>query len=160
MIDCGYAEGMGAPSKRRPRRFDPLRVTDAFKTFVLDQLEELGDVTPRAMFGGVGLYCRDVFFGIIARDVLYMKVDDTNRPGVANEWECVRSCRIPIATRLPSRVIYAVPTAILESASDLASWARQSVAAAERSAVEKPARPRPRGVKKGPAVSRRSRRGD
>ena len=71
---------MSAPSKRRTRRLEqPLTVTDAFKTFVLDQLDELGEVTPRAMFGGVGLYYRDVFFGIIARDVLYMKVDDTNQ---------------------------------------------------------------------------------
>ena len=49
------------------------------RAFVLDQLDELGDVVPRAMFGGVGLYCRGVFFGIMARDVLYLKVDDRNR---------------------------------------------------------------------------------
>jgi DNA transformation protein len=46
---------------------------------VLDQLAEVGAITSRAMFGGV-LYCRGVFFGIIARDVLYLKVDDANRP--------------------------------------------------------------------------------
>src|SRR5258707_14900725 len=71
---------MGAPSTRKTKRLQPLTVTDAFKMFGLDQLEELGDVPPRAMFGGVGLYYRDVFFGIIARDVLYMKVDDVNKP--------------------------------------------------------------------------------
>ena len=32
------------------------------------------------MFGGVGLYCRGMFFGILAADVLYLKVDETNRP--------------------------------------------------------------------------------
>ena len=31
------------------------------------------------MFGGVGLYWRDVFFGIMARDALYLKVNDSNR---------------------------------------------------------------------------------
>ena len=31
------------------------------------------------MFGGVGLYHRGVFFGIIAGDTLYLKVDDTSR---------------------------------------------------------------------------------
>ena len=30
--------------------------TAAFRAFVIDQLEDLGDVTPRSMFGGVGLY--------------------------------------------------------------------------------------------------------
>src|SRR5438876_1570946 len=66
---------------RRPvrNRLSPMKVSDGFKSFVLDQLEELGDVTPRAMFGGVGLYRRGVFFGILARDTLYLKVDETNR---------------------------------------------------------------------------------
>jgi TfoX/Sxy family transcriptional regulator of competence genes len=55
-----------------------LKVTDGFKSFALDQLEELGDVVPKAMFGAVGLYHRDLFFGILARDTLYLKVDDRN----------------------------------------------------------------------------------
>jgi DNA transformation protein len=148
---------MGAPSKRRTRRLEPLTVTDAFKAFVLDQLDEFGDVTPRAMFGGVGLYYRDVFFGIIARDVLYMKVDDTNQP--AYERAGMRPFKpYPDRDETAKSTYYAVPTEILECASDLASWARQSVAAAERHAVEKPGQGRARGVKKGAAVSQRSRR--
>lgn len=31
------------------------------------------------MFGGIGLYAEDHFFGILAADVLYFKIDDTNR---------------------------------------------------------------------------------
>lgn len=31
------------------------------------------------MFGGVGIYSRDVFFGIIDRDTLYLKTDASNR---------------------------------------------------------------------------------
>ena len=67
------------PPQRRTSR--SLKVSDTFKAFVLDQLEELGDVTPKSMFGGVGLYHRGVFFGIIARDTLYLKVGDANRAG-------------------------------------------------------------------------------
>src|SRR2546421_383285 len=63
----------------RGRTLRSLKSTEAFRSFVLDQLEEIGDVTPRSMFGGVGLYHRGVFFGIIARDVLYLKVDEGNR---------------------------------------------------------------------------------
>ena len=54
-------------------------VSGSFRSFVLDQLAELGDVTPKAMFGGVGLYHLDTFFGIIAGDRLYLKVGDGNR---------------------------------------------------------------------------------
>src|SRR5438045_7211029 len=56
-----------------------LSVSPAFRSFVLDQLEEVGEVTARSMFGGVGLYHRGIFFGIIARDSLYLKVGDANR---------------------------------------------------------------------------------
>jgi DNA transformation protein and related proteins len=149
---------MGTPSPRKKQRLQPLTVTGAFRTFVLDQLEELGNVTPRAMFGGVGLYYRDVFFGIIARDVLYMKVDDTNQP------DYVRAGMGPFLP-YPDRAgaagmkYYAVPTEILENASDLAAWTRKSVAVGERGAREKTAGPaRMRSVKKGPAPSRRPRR--
>ena len=62
-----------------------LRSAAAFERFVLDQLSDLGEVTPKKMFGGVGLYCGGVFFGIIARDRLYLKVDDTTRPDYERE---------------------------------------------------------------------------
>jgi TfoX/Sxy family transcriptional regulator of competence genes len=46
---------------------------------VLEQLQGAGPVTAKKMFGGVGLYIDMVFFGLIADDVLYLKVDDSNR---------------------------------------------------------------------------------
>ena len=45
-------------SKARGANPRSLKVSDGFKSFVLDQLEELGDVMPKSMFGGVGLYRR------------------------------------------------------------------------------------------------------
>jgi DNA transformation protein len=93
-----------------------MRVSDGFKSFVLDQLEELGDVTPRAMFGGVGLYCSGIFFGIIAADVLYLKVDEINRP----DFERAGSKPFtPYAQRSGTMQYWAVPLAILESAPEL-----------------------------------------
>ena len=56
-----------------------MRVTDGFRTFVLEQLADVEFVWARAMFGGVGLYADDVFFGILAANTLYLKVDDSNR---------------------------------------------------------------------------------
>ena len=114
----------------RPRStFASLKVTDAFKGFVVDQLEALGDVVPRAMFGGVGLYRRGVFFGIIARDTLYLKVGDTNRRDY--EKAGMQAFR-PYADRPGSMSYYAVPVSILENADDLAQWARRSIAVAQR----------------------------
>jgi DNA transformation protein and related proteins len=112
----------------RSRRPGPLAVTNAFRSFVLDQLGDLGDVAPRSMFGGVGLYRRGVFFGIIAGDVLYLKVDDTNRP------EYVKAGMKPFKPyphRPSTMQYYAVPIDVLESQIELTAWARKSIAVAE-----------------------------
>ena len=81
------------------------------------------------MFGGVGLYCRGVFFGIIAGDTLYLKVDAQNRP----EYERLGMKPFkPYADRPGTMQYYSVPLDVLESAIELARWARGAVAAAER----------------------------
>ncbi len=114
---------------RRTRRPNPLTVSEGFRAFVLDQLEEVGDVTARSMFGGVGVYQKDVFFGIIAGDALYLKVDATNQANY--EAAGMRPFK-PYRNRPASRHYYQVPVDVLESAFELASWARKAVAAAER----------------------------
>jgi DNA transformation protein len=104
-----------------------LSVSPAFRSFVLDQLEELGDVTPRSMFGGVGLYHRGIFFGIIARDRLYLRVGDANR---ADYVRAKAEPFKPYPDRGGTMKYYAVPVDILESALDLAAWARKAIAVA------------------------------
>lgn len=51
-----------------------------FAGLVEDALQPVGPVRIRAMFGGFGVFLDDVMFGLIADDVLYLKVDDVNRP--------------------------------------------------------------------------------
>jgi DNA transformation protein len=110
----------------RPR-MRSLKVSDGFKSFVLDQLEELGDVTPKPMFGGVGLYHRGVFFGILAADTLYLKVGDRNLP----DYERAGMQPFdPYPGRTGKMRYYAVPLAVLESAPELAIWARKAIAVA------------------------------
>jgi DNA transformation protein and related proteins len=106
-----------------------LKVSAAFKTFVIDQLDDLDDVVTRAMFGGVGLYQRGVFFGIMARDRLYLKVDEVNRP----DYERLGSRPFkPYPDRSGTMQYYEVPVDVLESALELTEWARKAVAAARR----------------------------
>ena len=106
-----------------------LKVSAAFKAFVIDQLDDLDDVVTRAMFGGVGLYQRGVFFGIMARDRLYLKVDEVNRP----DYERVGSRPFkPYPDRSGTMQYYEVPVEVLESALELTEWARKAVAAARR----------------------------
>src|SRR5437764_205059 len=123
--------GRTSASRLVPRApLAPMKVSNAFRTFVLDQLAEFGDVTPRSMFGGVGLYRRGVFFGIIAADVLYLKVDDTNR---ADYERAGMHAFKPYPDRPGTMQYYAVPLEVLESELELTVWARKAVAVAERS---------------------------
>lgn len=83
------------------------------------------------MFGGVGLYRRGLFFAIIASDVLYLKVDETNRPDY--ERAGMRPFK-PYRDRPTTMKYWAVPVDVLENAPALVAWARKAVVAAERSA--------------------------
>jgi DNA transformation protein len=104
-----------------------LKSSAGFVTFVLDQLGGLGDVTSKAMFGGVGLYCDGLFFGIIARDELYLKADDETR-GIF-EATGSRPFR-PYPNRSGTMQYYSVPLDVLESAPELLPWARKALAVA------------------------------
>lgn len=121
-----------APAKKRKLR--SLKVSAGFKSFVLDQLEEVGDVTPRAMFGGVGLYHAGVFFGILAGDTLYLKVDDSTLPDYKTAGMAAFNPYAAGTARRRSRpggaMYYAVPLDVLESAPELAVWARKAIAVA------------------------------
>jgi DNA transformation protein and related proteins len=116
--------------RSKPRRPNPLGVTAGFRSFVLDQLAEIDDLVPRSMFGGIGLYCRGVFFGIIAGDRLYLKADDSNRADYESAGE---SPFRPYPDRAGTMQYYSVPVAILESAPELGEWARRAIRVAERS---------------------------
>ena len=120
--------GGNRPAARSPaKKLRSLKVSDAFKRFVLDQLEELGDVTPRSMFGGVGLYHAGVFFGLLARDTLYLKVDDSSRA----DYEAAGMTAFrPYGGRGGTMRYYAVPLDVLESAPELVVWAGRAIAVA------------------------------
>ncbi len=113
---------MGRARRSRPSP----KKHDAFRTFVLDQLDGL-DVMSKAMFGASGLYSRGVFFGIIARDTLYLKVGDANR---ADYEKAGAPAFTPYPGRPASRNYFAVPVDVLESAHELAAWVRKAIAAA------------------------------
>jgi DNA transformation protein len=105
-----------------------LRNSESFTRFVIDQLESL-DVTPRSMFGGCGLYSGENFFGIIASDVLYLKVDQTNRPDYDRFG--MKPFK-PYSDRPGTMSYYEVPASILECAPDLEKWARAAIRVAQR----------------------------
>jgi len=114
-------------------------VSSSYRTFVLEQLQVVGPVKARAMFGGVGLYCQGLFFALIDDDTLYLKVDDTTRP----EFERVGSQPFrPYGDEAYSMQYYELPADVLEDRSALRAWVEGAIGVARRKAAGKRKRPR------------------
>jgi DNA transformation protein len=112
-------------------------VSPGYKAFVLEQLQVVGTVTARTMFGGVGLYRDGVFFGLVDDDTTYLKVDDENRP----DYEALgmEPFRPPGEV---SKNYYQLPADVLEDRELLRVWVEKAVAAARRRSAGKKKRPR------------------
>jgi DNA transformation protein len=101
-----------------------MSVSDEYLTYVIDQFEALGPVRYRRMFGGAGLYFEDLFFGLIADDVLYLKVDDSNRADY--EAEGMEPFK-PFPDKKEVMQYYEVPIDVLENRDTLREWARKAL---------------------------------
>jgi DNA transformation protein and related proteins len=117
-----------------------MTVSDSYKAYVLEQLQIIGPVTAKTMFGGIGLYRAGSFFGLIDDDALYFKVDDSTREDFEDA-----GCQPfrPYGEGSYSMQYYEVPADVLEDRSVLRNWAENAVAVARKSATAKKKRPRP-----------------
>ena len=127
-----------SPSKTAARGpLKSMRVSDGFRTYALAQLAGVRNLHPRAMFGGIGLYADDIFFGILAADTLYFKVGDSNRA----DYEAAGMTPFkPYADKAMTMPYYQVPAGVLEDADELGRWAKAATHVARTS--KKPSRPR------------------
>lgn len=105
-----------------------MSVSNEYLTYVIDQLYDLGPVTSRRMFGGAGLYCDGVMFAIVVDDMLYFKVDDSNR---ADYDDAGSGPFVYTTDRGKSTMSYwEVPIDVLENKDRAARWARKALAVA------------------------------
>ena len=140
----------------RPQiKFRSLRVTPEFRDFVLDQLARIPQVRAKAMFGGVGLYSADSFFGIVAADELFFKVDDGNR----GAYEAAGSEPFrPVMSRPVSMSYWRVPIEVLEDTGELATWALAAIRAAGNAAAKPKRKKKPPKRKPRRTASKKRRR--
>jgi len=100
-------------------------VSDEFIEYVLDQFASWGGVTSRKMFGGASLYREGKIFGLLADDVAYLKVDDSNRA----DYEAAGSSPFQPYPDKPNTMPYwEIPLAVLEDPGELIRWAEKSLA--------------------------------
>jgi DNA transformation protein len=104
-----------------------------YLAYVVDQFAPFAKLATRRMFGGMGLYWDELFIGLIDDDVLFLKVDDSNR-----DQYIARGCKAfqPMPD-VSSMNYYQVPEDVLEDSDELKHWARQSHSIAAQQALAK-----------------------
>jgi DNA transformation protein len=115
---------------------------DDFIEYVKELLAPTGRPRARKMFGGCGIYLDETIVGIVAEGRLYLKIDDETKPRFAAAGSA------PFVYDANGEAVemsyWTVPDEALESAEEMAPWARLALAAALRKAKA----PRKKGSKK------------
>lgn len=102
-----------------------MAVTSDFIDFVLDQLSDWGNVQTKRMFGGAALYREELAFGLIADDVVYLKVDETN----VNKYLQAGSIQLkPFKNHATVLSFYNIPPEVFEDSDEFITWAKESLA--------------------------------
>ena len=123
-----------------------MAVSQSFLAFVLEQLEDVRAVSPKRMFGGVGLYSEETFFAVLDNDTLFFKVDAAT---VARYVERRMPPFQPMPDKPPMTGYYQVPVDVVEDRDALAEWASAAVAVGRRAPGA--------GTRRSPRKTRRTR---
>ena len=112
-----------------------------FVALCLELLEGAGPVRARRLFGGHGIDCAGLFFALVARDRLYLKVDARTQADFESA-----GCQ-PFDYTARGRTVrlsfWTVPDKALESPGAMAPWAQRGLEAARRARLAEPTRPAP-----------------
>jgi DNA transformation protein len=124
--------------------------------FIRELFSQFRPVTVKRMFGGAGVYCEGLMFGLVFDDAIFLKVDETSIPDFERE-----GSRPFVYTRAKSagRVgrhslsYWRLPERLYDDPDELAVWAGRALATAERKKTvpRAPAKRKPSSTKKPPA---------
>ena len=94
-----------------------------FKEYILDQFRLLDGVESKQMFGGLGLYCSGIFFGIIADVGVYFKTN----VATVDAYKDKGMETFKPSTKQTLKKYYEVPPEILEDEQQLTDWDLKSL---------------------------------
>ncbi|MCW0235496.1 MAG: TfoX/Sxy family protein [Ferrovibrio sp.] len=111
-----------------------------FTAFIQELFAPLGGVSLRPMFGGAGVYCKGLMFGLIADDTVYLKADADSKKAFE-----ARGCGpfVYDGKGKPVAMSYwKLPPDLIDDAEQALAWARTAldVARAQKAAVPPPSR--------------------
>ncbi|MGI9510356.1 MAG: TfoX/Sxy family protein [Geminicoccaceae bacterium] len=107
------------------------RAESEFVHFVVENLQGLGPVGAKRMFGGHGLFLYDVMFALVAWDTLYLKVDEVNRPAYEAR-SLAPFSYVGLQGRSVTMAFCEAPPESLDDPMVLLNWGREAHAAALR----------------------------
>jgi DNA transformation protein and related proteins len=103
--------------------------------FIRDLFAPFGSVTVRRMFSGAGIFADGLMFGLIVRDVIYLKADEESIAAFEHEGSAPftytrgRSSGRPTTHSLP---YWRLPERLYDDPDELAVWAGRAFAVAQR----------------------------
>jgi DNA transformation protein and related proteins len=103
--------------------------------FIADLFAPFGPVNIRRMFSGAGIFRDGLMFGLIVRDVIYLKADETSTGDFEREgcgpftYTRGRASGRPSEHALP---YWRLPERLYDDPDELAEWAQRAFAIAQR----------------------------
>jgi DNA transformation protein len=118
-----------------------MTASDSFAEFLRETLAPLGPLSLKRMFGATGIFCDGVLLGLVARNTLYLRVDDLNREAFVEA-----ASEPPLSYTKGGRTIdlayWPAPERLFDEPDELLAWARLALGAARRVAAARPPRRR------------------
>jgi DNA transformation protein len=106
-----------------------MAVSVSFRTYLLEQMGQVRPVSSRPMFGGLCIFAEGRAFAVADDDVLYFKVDDSNRPDFV---AAGKGPFLPFGDPAKPMQYYELPEEVLEDPDQLALWMAKAIAVAAR----------------------------
>lgn len=117
-----------------------MAVSAEFTAFVCDHLCGLGEVSARNMFGGAGVYCRNVMFALIAEEALYFKADEAMQAEL-KALDCGPFMYDPGKGEAPRAMGYwTIPDSAMDDPDEACDWGKRALDFAL--SKQKPKKPR------------------
>ena len=129
--------------------------SDSFAEFLREQLEPLGHVTLRRMFGKTGVFCDGLMLGMVRDETMYFRVDEENRD-TFKEAEAFPPLNYEKGGAAIDLAFWRAPERLFDDADEFVTWARAALGAARRVAAKRE-RAAPKSKSK-PAPARKKKR--
>ena len=117
-------------------------VSDGTIEFLIEILSPMGRITARRMFGGAGIYCDGVIFGLHIEHVLCLKADAASIPA----FEAEGCGPFSYDTKHGARAVmsyWRAPERLYDEADEFVEWARRALAVSLSAPVKKKAKRKP-----------------